>query len=67
MIYTGQGVIRQFNLTFELAWKTLQDVMRKHGKKMLLRDFCVKFCSLVINLASASNYDLLFDSINLNR
>ena len=25
------GVIGQFNLTFELAWKALQEVMRKHG------------------------------------
>ena len=25
------GVIGQFNLTFELAWKALQEIMRKHG------------------------------------
>ena len=25
------GVIGQFNLTFELAWKTLQEVMKVHG------------------------------------
>jgi nucleotidyltransferase substrate binding protein (TIGR01987 family) len=25
------GVIGQFNLTFELAWKALQEVMRMHG------------------------------------
>ena len=25
------GVIGQFNLTFELAWKALQEVMRLHG------------------------------------
>ncbi len=25
------GIIGQFNLTFELAWKALQEVMRKHG------------------------------------
>lgn len=25
------GVIRQFNLTFELAWKALQAVLRLHG------------------------------------
>lgn len=25
------GVIRQFNLTFELAWKALQEVMRMHS------------------------------------
>jgi nucleotidyltransferase substrate binding protein (TIGR01987 family) len=25
------GVIGQFNLTFELAWKTLQEVLRIHG------------------------------------
>ena len=25
------GVIGQFNLTFELAWKALQQVMRDHG------------------------------------
>ena len=25
------GVIGQFNLTFELAWKALQEVMRNHG------------------------------------
>ena len=25
------GVIGQFNLTFELAWMALQEVMRKHG------------------------------------
>lgn len=25
------GIIGQFNLTFELAWKALQEVMREHG------------------------------------
>ena len=25
------GVIGQFNLTFELAWKALQDILRLHG------------------------------------
>ena len=25
------GVIGQFNLTFELAWKALQDILRVHG------------------------------------
>lgn len=25
------GVIGQFNLTFELAWKALQEIMRLHG------------------------------------
>lgn len=25
------GIIGQFNLTFELAWKTLQEVMKIHG------------------------------------
>ncbi|MCM1579451.1 MAG: nucleotidyltransferase substrate binding protein [Ruminococcus sp.] len=25
------GVIGQFNLSFELAWKALQEVLRKHG------------------------------------
>lgn len=25
------GIIEQFNLTFELAWKALQEVMRMHG------------------------------------
>ena len=25
------GIIGQFNLTFELAWKALQEIMRKHG------------------------------------
>ena len=25
------GIIVQFNLTFELAWKALQEVMRKHS------------------------------------
>lgn len=25
------GVIGQFNLTFELAWKALQEVLRLHG------------------------------------
>ena len=25
------GVMGQFNLTFELAWKALQEIMRKHG------------------------------------
>lgn len=25
------GVISQFNLTFELAWKALQEIMRVHG------------------------------------
>ena len=25
------GVIGQFNLTFELAWKALQEIMRKHS------------------------------------
>ena len=24
------GIVRQFNLTFELAWKALQEIMRKH-------------------------------------
>ena len=24
------GIVRQFNLTFELAWKALQAIMRKH-------------------------------------
>lgn len=27
------GIIGQFNLTFELAWKALQEVMREHGVK----------------------------------
>ena len=25
------GIIGQFNLTFELAWKALQEIMRLHG------------------------------------
>ena len=25
------GIIGQFNLTFELAWKTLQEIMRMHS------------------------------------
>lgn len=25
------GVVGQFNLTFELAWKALQEVLRLHG------------------------------------
>ena len=25
------GIIGQFNLTFELAWKALQEIMRMHG------------------------------------
>ena len=25
------GVIGQFNLTFELAWKALQEILRRHG------------------------------------
>ena len=25
------GIIGQFNLTFELAWKALQEVMRRHS------------------------------------
>lgn len=25
------GLVGQFNLTFELAWKALQEVMKKHG------------------------------------
>ena len=25
------GIVGQFNLTFELAWKALQEVMRLHG------------------------------------
>lgn len=25
------GIIEQFNLSFELAWKTLQEIMRIHG------------------------------------
>lgn len=25
------GIVGQYNLTFELAWKALQEVMRKHG------------------------------------
>ena len=31
MIYTGRGIVGQYNLTFELAWKALQEIMRKHG------------------------------------
>lgn len=27
------GVIGQFNLTFELAWKALQEILRLHGAK----------------------------------
>ena len=27
------GIIGQFNLTFELAWKALQEIMRMHGIK----------------------------------
>ena len=27
------GVIGQFNLTFELAWKALQAVLRLHGER----------------------------------
>lgn len=30
------GVIGQFNLTFELAWKALQEIMRKHGVDELI-------------------------------
>ena len=29
------GVIAQFNLTFELAWKALQEVLRLHGRLRL--------------------------------
>lgn len=25
------GIVGQFNLTFELAWKALQEIMRKHS------------------------------------
>lgn len=31
MIYIKSGIIGQFNLTFELAWKALQEIMRMHG------------------------------------
>lgn len=27
------GIIGQFNLTFELAWKALQEIMRMHSVK----------------------------------
>ena len=44
------GIIGQFNLTFELAWKALQEIMRMHSVEGLLQDLLVKFCSLVIEL-----------------
>ena len=44
------GVIGQFNLTFELAWKALQEIMRKHGVEGSSTDHHERFCSLVINL-----------------
>ena len=31
------GVIGQFNLTFELAWKALQEIMRKYATALFLR------------------------------
>ena len=43
------GIIGQFNLTFELAWKALQEIMRLH-RKVLLPVRLVKSCSLVIKL-----------------
>lgn len=29
------GVLGQFNLVFELAWKTLQEVLRLHGAEVI--------------------------------
>ena len=44
------GVIGQFNLTFELAWKALQAVLREHGAEGADRP--ERFCSL------ATSWDL---------
>lgn len=33
------GIIGQFNLTFELAWKALQEVMRMHSVEEAERDW----------------------------
>ncbi len=45
------GIIGQFNLTFELAWKALQEIMRMHSVEgALLPVRLVKSCSLVIKL-----------------
>ena len=44
------GIIGQFNLTFELAWKALQEIMRMHSVEVLLPVRLVKSCSLVIKL-----------------
>ncbi len=42
------GIIGQFNLSFELAWKALQEIMRIHGIEKLRPDRRVKFYSLLI-------------------
>ena len=45
------GIIGQFNLTFELAWKALQEIMRMHSVEgALLPVRLVKSCDLVIKL-----------------
>ena len=31
MIYTGQGLLDNLTLLSNLAWKALQEIMRKHG------------------------------------
>ena len=44
------GIIGQFNLTFELAWKALQEIMKMHSVEGALQALRVKFYSLVIKL-----------------
>ena len=42
------GIIGQFNLTFALAWKALQEVLRLHGSEELPQDLQEKFFKLPI-------------------
>ena len=46
------GIIGQFNLTFELAWKALQEDARENtaSRGKLLQDLPAKFCSWAIGL-----------------
>ena len=46
------GVIGQFNLTFELTWKALQEILRLHGQKKQTPVHREKSCSLAISWAS---------------
>ncbi|MEE3422710.1 MAG: nucleotidyltransferase substrate binding protein [Succinimonas sp.] len=46
------GVIAQFNLTFELAWKALQEVLRLHGTAGADTGLPVKSCSWALRSVS---------------